>query len=360
MSPQRPEPRRHRRPAPVPPPSVEILDIAFHRASLATPRGTSKAERDRRRAELKIVRAGATVVRHLRLETRRFLKPSLTPFEWSLVASAFGEGTLDRSLTRVRRAEERIRGLQRDAERSARGAHGSEMLGDEIRSYYGRLSSFVREIDPDLVRLREVTRYLNERPKVDPSLPTLVVAGFPNVGKSSLVARLSNAHPKVADYPFTTLSIALGHADLGFDRLQVVDTPGVLGRSRHANPAEAEAETTVRGAATVVLFLLDPTGTSGRTVDEQEELLERWRKEFPNLPILPVETKSDILRRDNDRLRVSSVTGDGVTGLLQKIRDLVRPKGELPPMQEALVEMPEEPEEFVPPPAHRGRQRRSD
>ncbi|MGA8664661.1 MAG: GTPase [Thermoplasmata archaeon] len=360
MCPQRPGPRRHRAPAPPPPPSVEILDIAFHRASLATPRGASKAERDRRRAELKIVRSGATVVRHLRLETRRFLKPSLTPFEWSLVSSRFGDGTLDRALTRVRRAEERIRGLQRDAERSAKGAHGPEMLGDEIRSYYGRLSSFVREIDPDLLRLREVTRFLEERPKVDPALPTLVVAGFPNVGKSSLVARLSNAHPKVADYPFTTLSIALGHADLGFDRLQVVDTPGVLGRTRYANAAEAEAETTVRGAATVVLFLLDPTGTSGRTVEEQEELLGRWRKEFPNLPMIPVETKSDLLRRDNDRLRVSSVTGDGVPELLQRIRDLVRPKGELPPMQEALVETPEELEDLVPPPDRRRRGRRSE
>ena len=360
MSPQRSGPRRHRAPRPLPPPSVEILDIAFHRASLATPRGDTKAERDRRRAELKIVRAGATVARHLRLETRRFLKPSLTPFEWSLVSSRFGDGTLDRALTRVRRAEERIRGLQRDAERSAKGAHGPEMLGDEIRAYYGRLSSFVREVDLDLLCLRDVTRFLDERPKVDPNLPTLVVAGFPNVGKSSLVARLSNAHPKVADYPFTTLSIALGHADLGFDRLQVVDTPGVLGRSRHANPAEVEAETTVRGAATVVLFLLDPTGTSGRTVEEQEELLERWRKEFPHLPILPVETKSDLLRRPNDRVKVSSVTGDGVPELFLQIRQLVLPKGEMPAMQEELVESPEEIEEFVPPPTRRSRRTRAD
>jgi nucleolar GTP-binding protein len=357
MSPQRSEPRRRRPPAPVAPPSVEILDIAFHRASLATPRGSTKPERDRRRAELKIVRAGATVVRHLRLETRRFLKPSPTPFEWALVASRFGDGILERSLTRVRRAEERIRGLQRDAERSAQHAHGPEMLGDEIRAYYGRLSSFVREIDPDLIRLREITRFLDERPKVDPTLPTLVVAGFPNVGKSSLVGRLSNAHPKVADYPFTTLSIALGHADLGFDRLQVVDTPGVLGRTRRANAAETEAKTTVRGAATVVLFLLDPTGTSGRTLEEQEELLERWRKEFPNLPIVPVETKSDLLRRENDRLKVSSLTGDGVPELLLRIRSLVVPKGEMPPMEEALVEDLGEIEDEVPPPPRRSRRR---
>ncbi len=275
------------------------------------------------------------------------------------MAERFGTGTLDRALTRVRRAEERIRGLQQDAERSARRLHGPEMLGDAIRSYYGRLSSFVREVDPDLSCLREVHRFLDERPKVDPDQPTLVIAGFPNVGKSSLVGRLSTAHPKVAEYPFTTLSIALGHADVGFDRLQVVDTPGVLGRARRANPAEAEAEAAVRGAATVVLFLLDPTGTAGHTLEDQEHLLERWTTELPDLPILPVETKCDLLRRDTDRLQVSSVTGEGVAELQRRIRELVMPKGELPPMEEALVETPPEFEDLPAPPPKRGRRARS-
>ncbi len=328
--------RRGTEPPPVP--SIGILDTAFHRASLADPHGTSKAERDRRRAELKVVRASATVVRHLRLETRSFLKPPLSDFARALVAGRWGEGTLERSLTRVRRAEERIRTLARDAERSVHRASGSEELGDLIRSYYGRLSSHVREIDPDLSRLRQIGDFLSDRPTLDPAAPTLVVAGFPNVGKSSLVAKLSTARPKVADYPFTTLSIAVGHADLGFDRLQVVDTPGVLGRKRHVNPAESEAETAVRRAATVVLFVIDPTPTSGHTIEEQEELLARWKAEFPTLPILPIETKSDLVRRDVDRMQVSAVTGEGVDELLARIRKEVTPRGELPPMQEELVE----------------------
>jgi nucleolar GTP-binding protein len=324
--------------APPAPPSVAILDAAFHRASLADPHGTSKAERDRRRAELKIVRASATVVRHLRLETRSFLKPPPTELDRALVAGRFGEGVLERSLVRTRRAEERIRNLARDAEREAHRARGSEDLGDLIRSYYGRLSSHVREVDADLARLREIADFLSDRPRIDPAAPTLVVAGFPNVGKSSLVARLSTARPKVADYPFTTLSIAVGHADLGFDRLQVVDTPGVLGRKRHANPAEAEAETAVRRAATVVLFVIDPTGMSGHTVEEQEELLARWQQEFPSLPIIPVETKCDLTRRSVERVQVSAVTGEGIDELLARIRSDVTPRGELPPMEESMVE----------------------
>jgi nucleolar GTP-binding protein len=326
-----------------------------------TPHGETKAARDRLRAELKIVRSSATVLRHLRLEARPFARPGLTPFEEALVAGQFGDDALDRSLRRVRRAEERIRGLAREAERATRKASGSEELGDQIRAFYGRLSSFVREVDPDLERLRTIARFLRERPRLDPAAPTLVVAGFPNVGKSSLVARLSSAHPKVADYPFTTLSIAVGHADLGFDRLQVVDTPGVLGRRERSNEAETEATTAVGRAATVVLFVLDPTGTSDHSLAEQEALLERWRAEFPNLPIVAVETKSDLEQRPGPRLHVSAKTGEGIDALLREIRGHVTPKGELPPMEESIEEAPAaEPDEDAEPtvPARRGRRGR--
>jgi nucleolar GTP-binding protein len=323
------------------PPSVGILDTAFHRASLATPHGDTKPERDRLRAKLKVVRSTATVVRHLRLEARRFTKPGLTEFEEALVAGAFGDGRLARSLARLRRAEERIRLLARDAERGIARASSSEEIGDRIRACYGRLSSFVREVDPDIALLREVTDFLRHRPSLDPGAPTLVVAGFPNVGKSSLVARLSTARPKIADYPFTTLSIAVGHADLGFDRLQVLDTPGVLGRHGRSNPAETEATTAVGRAATVVLFVLDPTGGSGYSLAEQEALLARWREEYPDLPIVEVETKADLGGRTSDRFRVSAVTGEGIDPLWSELKSRMTPRGELPPMEEAIEEIPD-------------------
>jgi len=351
--------RKHRKLPSTPPPSVAILDTAFHRASLATPRGESKAARDRLRAELKIVRSSATVVRHLRIETRRFLRTPPTPFEARLLSEGFGSGTLERCLSRIRRAEERIRGLAQAAERAAKGASGSEELGDQIRAFYGRLASFVREVDADIEKIRAMNRFLEDRPRLDPASPTLVVAGFPNVGKSSLVARLSSAHPKVADYPFTTLSIAVGHADLGFDRLQVLDTPGVLGRAGRTNPAESEARTAVEGAATVVLFVIDPSGRSGYTVEEQERLLDRWKGEFPNLPIIPVETKSDLVRRSTGRLQVSATTGEGLSELESRVRALVRPRGTLPPVEESFTEEDESKSDESPiPPALAQRRRR--
>jgi nucleolar GTP-binding protein len=318
-------------------PSTEILDIAFHRASLVTPHGETKASRDRRRAELKIVRSSATVLRHLRLETRPFVRPPLSDFQHSLLAGAFGGANVDRALLRVRRAEERIRGVAREAERALRTAQGPDEIGAGIRSFYGRLSSFVREVDRDIRLLRDAAQFLKQRPRLDPGAPTLVVAGFPNVGKSSLVARLSSAHPKIADYPFTTLAISVGHADLGFDRLQVVDTPGVLGRTGRENPAEREATTTVGQAATVVLFVMDPTEGAEHSLAEQEALLERWRSQYPQLPFVIVDSKCDVVRRDTGHLHVSAVTGEGLDELRRAIRGRIPATASLPPVEEAVV-----------------------
>lgn len=347
--------RTRRAATPPPPPSVGLLEIAFHRASLVTPHGETKPERDRRRAVLKVVRSSATVLRHLRLEASRARDAASGEFERALVERTFGAGVLDRSLLRLRRAEERIRGIARAAEREAQQGADADAHGATVRSFYGRLSSFVREVDPDLEKLRTIVRFLDERPRLLPGAPTLVVAGFPNVGKSSLVARLSSARPKVADYPFTTLAIGVGHADLGFDRLQVVDTPGVLGRSARANPAEQEAETAVERAATAVLFVLDPTGSSGYTIEEQEGLLARWREEFPQLPIVVVETKSDLLRRPVDRLRVSAVSGEGLEELWARLREVLPASGALPP---AEAEPEPEPLDLPPAPTERPATRR--
>lgn len=254
---------------------------------------------------------------------------------------------LDRSLRRVGRAEERIRGLSRDEQLALRRALAAEEFAEAVRRTYGRLASFVREVDNDLVRLREIRHYLDGRPRLDPATPSIAIAGFPNVGKSSLVARLSSAHPKVADYPFTTTAIAVGHTDLGFDRLQVVDTPGVLGRTTRHNPAEVEAETAVGHGVDAVVFVLDPSETCGYSLLDQERLLGRWRSEFPRLTIIEVETKSDLGRGGPSRLQVSAKTGDGVDQLRDEIGTFLRQRatsGALPPMEEPTVE-PEPPVE---------------
>ncbi len=316
-----------------------ILDAAFHRAHGASPHGARGPDRNRRRALLKIVRSSAVVRRHLRLRAAPLDDRALTEFQARLLDRSFGAGSRARTLRRLGVAERRIEGLSREAQRELPRIEKSEELAALVRRLYGRMASHLHEVEPDLERLEAMQRFVKSRPRLDPATPTVVVAGFPNVGKSSLVARLSTARPKVAAYPFTTLALEVGHADLGLDRSQILDTPGVLGRSR-ANPAETEALTAVGHAATIVLFVIDPTGSGGYTLAEQEGLLARWRTEFPTTEILEVETKSDLAGPRTGRFQVSAKTGAGLEELRQALQAAIArhaPRGELPPMEESLV-----------------------
>ncbi|MHB8351720.1 MAG: GTPase, partial [Thermoplasmata archaeon] len=313
-----------------------ILDIAFRRAYRATPHGAERFDRGRRRALLKMVRSTAVALRQLGLRTSRFRPDRVSEFERRLVDRRFGPPALPRSLERVRRAEERIRTLSRGGQAELRRASTEEEFGAAVRQLYGRLASFLREVDPDLLVLAEIDRFLKERPQLVAGVPTVVVAGYPNVGKSSLVARLSTARPEIAGYAFTTKSISVGHADFGFDRMQVVDTPGVLGRSRRTNPAEAEALEAVGHAGQVILFVLDPSEACGYPRADQEKLLVRWREEFAALPILEVETKADLPHPASGRLEVSAATGAGIDALRALLAETLRrvaPAPAMPPVE---------------------------
>jgi nucleolar GTP-binding protein len=242
-------------------------------------------------------------------------------------------------MRRLRTAEGRMRRLLQEEEQRLATLSTEEEFGDLVRRTYGRLASYLQEIDPDLERLHEIIQFRRARPEVLPGVPSIVVAGFPNVGKSSLVTRLSSAKPEVAAYPFTTRAIVVGHTDLGFDRLQVVDTPGVLGRKVRSNPAEQEALAVIGTQPTIIVFVIDPTGTSGYPLADQEALLNRWRSEFPGTPIIAVETKADLTRSGSGRLAVSSVSGEGVEELRQEIQRILekRPRPPAVPAEDYVV-----------------------
>lgn len=175
------------------------------------------------------------------------------------------------------------------------------------------MASFVDQVEGDLAALGRARAALRSLPQIDPAVPTIVVAGAPNVGKSAFVRAVSTGKPKVASYPFTTQELVVGHFDRGYRRFQVVDTPGLLDRpAERRNAAEQQAVAALRHVAHVVVFLLDPSETCGTPLPEQERLLERIAAEFPGTPFLVLENKVDVVRFPNARLKVSSLTGRGV------------------------------------------------
>ncbi|MBW9141260.1 MAG: 50S ribosome-binding GTPase [Candidatus Aramenus sp.] len=141
-----------------------------------------------------------------------------------------------------------------------------------MREAFGRASSVLRK-DRCINWLIDLAKQLKKLKSIDPSLPTVIVAGPPNVGKSTLVSRISSAKPEVASYPFTTKEIHVGHIEWNFSKIQVIDTPGILDRPQESrNEIEKKAINALRNLNGVVVFLFDVSKYSLYSPKEQLNL----------------------------------------------------------------------------------------
>jgi len=161
------------------------------------------------------------------------------------------------------------------------------------------------------------------------------LVGFPNAGKSTLIARISAARPKIADYPFTTLTPNLGVVTLSDDRgFVVADVPGLIAGA-HAGQGLGDRFLRHIERTLVLIHLVDVSSASGRDpVDDFEVILEELRLFDPHVaakPQIVAANKIDALddpsrlERLEARVRqrrlpfyqVSGVTGEGVGELLE-------------------------------------------
>jgi len=148
----------------------------------------------------------------------------------------------------------------------------------------------------------------------------LGLVGLPNAGKTALFNLVTGGAAEVAPYPFTTQGISVGHFQSGYRRLQVIDTPGLLDREfEERNSIEKQAVLALKYLADVIVFVIDPSETSGYGMDEQMNLLESTRRAFPGIKIIEVENKSDLKRTRSKRLKVSALNNEGMEELMRLV-----------------------------------------
>jgi nucleolar GTP-binding protein len=93
------------------------------------------------------------------------------------------------------------------------------------------MATIVKRQAQSLQYLEQVRQHLSRLPSIDPNTRTLLICGYPNVGKSSFLNKITRADVEVQPYAFTTKSLYVGHTDYKYLRWQVVDTPGILDHS---------------------------------------------------------------------------------------------------------------------------------
>ena len=180
-------------------------------------------------------------------------------------------------------------------------------------------------------------------------LADAALVGFPNAGKSTLIAAVSAAKPKIADYPFTTLEPHLGVVHFRDHDFVLADIPGLI---EGAAEGKGLGHTFLRHVerARVLVLLLDLAPVDGRTPAEQEAVLlaelGRYRPDLLERPRLVVGSKADVatLAAPRDDVAVlSAVTREGLDPFLGRLGELVDgARGEEPEQEPFVVLRPAE------------------
>ncbi|XP_069912103.1 GTP-binding protein 4 isoform X4 [Oryctolagus cuniculus] len=165
------------------------------------------------------------------------------------------------------------------------------------RAALGRMCTIIKRQRQSLEYLEQVRQHLSRLPTIDPNTRTLLLCGYPNVGKSSFINKVTRADVDVQPYAFTTKSLFVGHMDYKYLRWQVVDTPGILDHPlEDRNTIEMQAITALAHLRAAVLYVMDLSEQCGHGLKEQVELFLNIRPLFINKPLIVVANKCDVKR----------------------------------------------------------------
>jgi nucleolar GTP-binding protein len=296
-----------------------LLDIAFRAARTREVAHSKDRIRTKRTQELgKVETVARTLTGHLDRTLKGF--PSidrLPPFYKELVKATVDYGSLKKSLGAVNWALGQILDQQKAYTRKLGPQRNVEAMIRFRQEYYGRISSVIKQVKRELVYLEECRRTMKSYPILRTDCMTVCIAGYPNVGKSSLLGALTTAKPEVQPYAFTTKQLNLGHSGT----VQYIDTPGTFDRDmEELNRIELLSYIALLHLADVILFVIDET----QMVDDQQSLLRRIRR-FGK-PVIVVHSKADLVKQTTrDEIYVSVTTREGI-GSLKRLVEQHKPK----------------------------------
>lgn len=297
---------------PTVPTADELLDRVFRRAAKKM-----REKTNRRRADEDFVRS-ITQAAHDKLVSiiQSFPEFSeLPPFYYELVNIIFTMDEMKKNLGMIGWAAKNVRDVGAGI---SRGMHGADSLTERKRAV-ARIASIVHRADDALHYLNDARNILRKLPHVNPDEFTIVIAGYPNVGKSSFIRLVSTAEPEIASYPFTTKGIIVGHRMAERRRkIQFIDTPGLLDRAGgERNVIEKQALNALVYVADIVLFVIDASENCGYSLEAQLKLREEIDA-LVSVPMLTAVNKADLKQFDG-YFNMSTVTGDGVDEVLAEL-----------------------------------------
>lgn len=204
------------------------------------------------------------------------------------------------ALGQLSTAKHLIETVSRDYVRLLKYAQSLFQCKQLKRAALGRMATICRRLKDPLVYLEQVRQHLGRLPSIDPNTRTLLICGYPNVGKSSFLRSITRADVDVQPYAFTTKSLFVGHFDYKYLRFQAIDTPGILDHPlEEMNTIEMQSITAIAHLRSAILYFMDLSEQCGYSVQAQIQLFQSIKPLFANKLVFVVINKIDVTRPED-------------------------------------------------------------
>ncbi|CAR28905.1 hypothetical protein ZYGR_0U02630 [Zygosaccharomyces rouxii] len=280
--------------------SDDLLDIVLNRTQRKTPTII--------RPGFKITRIRAFYMRKVKFTGDGFVEkfeevikgfPNINdvhPFHRDLMDTLYEKNHYKISLAAISRAKSLVEQVSRDYIRLLKFGQSLFQCKQLKKAALGRMATIVKKLKDPLVYLEQVRQHLGRLPSIDPNTRTLLICGYPNVGKSSFLRCITKADVEVQPYAFTTKSLYVGHFDYKYLRFQAIDTPGILDRpTEEMNNIEMQSIYAVAHLRSCVLYFMDISEQCGFTLEAQVKLFHSIKPLFANKSVMVVVNKTDII-----------------------------------------------------------------
>ncbi len=309
------------------PTKKDLMDSAVRKA-LKVAAGMKKTRNKERRVKEKESKKAAMLGKELssKLHAVSVSFPNLEDmhkFHLELLSSSVDIDSLKQALAHLEKSSKLIKKLMIETIKNIHRSDDKVKVIRERKRFFARADSIISKVEKSLNIVRSAVINGRRLPKLKLECLTVILAGFPNTGKTTILSRLTTSKPEIASYPFTTKGVKFGYFSYKYHDVQVVDTPGLLDREMaKRNPVEKRAIAALKYLGEVIVFVVDPTERCGYQLKEQMSLLKEIKKIFSQ-KIIVVFNKADIAteeemkkaRKETDGI----VSGEGVESELREI-----------------------------------------
>ncbi|KAF4460470.1 nucleolar GTP-binding [Fusarium albosuccineum] len=244
------------------------------------------------------------------------------PFHKDLLNTLYDADHFRIALGQMSTAKHLIETISRDYVRLLKYGQSLFQCKQLKRAALGRMATLIKRLKDPLLYLDQVRQHLGRLPSIDPNTRTLLICGYPNVGKSSFLRSVTRADVDVQPYAFTTKSLFVGHFDYKYLRFQAIDTPGILDHPlEEMNTIEMQSITAIAHLRSAILYFMDLSEQCGYTVSAQIALFKSIKPLFSNKLVFVVINKIDVTRPEDLepelQTELQSVLKSGEVELLQ-------------------------------------------